>query len=175
MRYGPMSRYAHEYKRHERDFYPTPYEVVLPLLPHLQDNTEFIEPCAGDGILIEHLRKHGHIKMYACDIEPQAAGIDQLDALDIEWSDGTIITNPPWDRKILHPMIEAFRQVDGGCWLVFDANWMHTKQSIPYMPHCSKIITVGRVRWIGEKPGKDDVCWYHFGKDILTTEFYGRG
>ena len=39
-----------------------------------------------------------------------------------------IITNPPWDTKILHPMIEHFRS-QNTTWLLFDADWMHTKQS----------------------------------------------
>jgi hypothetical protein len=40
------------------------------------------------------------------------------------------ITNPPWDRKILHRLIERFSAV-GPTWLLFDADWMHTKQSAP--------------------------------------------
>ncbi len=169
-----MSRYSHEYKRHERDFYPTPYEVVEPLLPHLSPCTEFIEPCAGDFRLCEHLIKNGHELIYAFDVEPQDVRVEWHDALEWEYEYGTVITNPPWDRKLLHPMIDLMRLADGGCWLVFDANWMHTKQSIELMKFCTKIVTVGRVKWIGTKPGKDDVCWYHFGTTEATTEFYGR-
>ena len=84
-----------------------------------------------------------------------------------------VITNPPWNRKILHPMIENFIQYNGA-WLVFDANWMHTKQSIELMKYCKKIVTVGRVRWIGDKAGKDDVCWYQFVNHKTSTEFCGR-
>jgi hypothetical protein len=48
------------FDRVPRDFYPTPYEAVLPLLAHLPRCT-FNEPCAGNGALIRHLQQHGHI------------------------------------------------------------------------------------------------------------------
>ena len=167
-----MSRYAHEYKRHERDFYPTPYQVVLPLLRHLKPNTKFIEPCAGDYRLVDHLHSHNHECLLAFDIEPQHERVKYGDAITSSYN-ALVITNPPWDRKVLHPMIENFIQYNGA-WLVFDANWMHTKQAIPYMKHCQKIISVGRVAWIGNKPGKDDVCWYRFVQHHTPTEFVGR-
>ena len=55
--------------RKERDFYPTPYEAVIPLLPYL-DRDAFCEPCAGDGLLIDHLEKHELSCKEAWDIEP---------------------------------------------------------------------------------------------------------
>ncbi len=62
-------------------------------------------------------------------------------------------------------------------WLLFDADWMHTKQSAPYMIYCKKVVSVGRVKWIeGSKSvGKDNCCWYLFdvGQEY-PTEFYGR-
>jgi hypothetical protein len=61
-------------------------------------------------------------------------------------------------------------------WLLFDADWVHTKQSAPFMPYCRKIVSVGRVRWIeGTKmTGKDNVAWHLFTAEEGTTEFYGR-
>ena len=43
------------FERIERDFYPTPFEAVEPLIPHLPDKFTFAEPCAGDGSLTRHL------------------------------------------------------------------------------------------------------------------------
>jgi hypothetical protein len=60
-----------DFERRERDFYPTPYEAVLPLLPHLPERVRFIEPCAGDGRLVRHLERHGHHCIDAFDLEPQ--------------------------------------------------------------------------------------------------------
>ena len=37
------------FERREADFYPTPFEAVLPLIPYLRGIRTFAEPCAGDG------------------------------------------------------------------------------------------------------------------------------
>jgi hypothetical protein len=169
-----------DFKRNKRDFYPTPYEAVIPLLPHLRPNIRFSEPCCGDGALSGHLVKNGHIIYWASDIEYR--GFKQWDIVadalivtnPLKRSD-CIITNPPWDRKILHPMIDHFRKL-APTWLLFDADWMHTKQSAPYMPYCQKIVSVGRVKWIPDSKmtGKDNCAWYLFGDYETQTAFYGR-
>ena len=52
-----------------------------------------------------------------------------------------IITNPPWNRKILHPMIEHFADFKP-TWLLFDADWMHTKQSTPYLSILKRLLVL---------------------------------
>lgn len=177
---GKRSNFA----RKERDFYPTPYEAVIPLIPHLREmfldlgHFNFIEPCAGDGILIDHLKDLGFTCWHARDIDPQKRGIAKGCALSLELSSTEkfpIITNPPWDRKILHPMIDHFRKLSP-TWLLFDADWAHTKQSAPYMPYCHKIVSVGRLKWIPGSPhtGKDNCAWYLFKDQVAPTQFFGR-
>lgn len=169
-----------DFERLPRDKYYTPEAAVLPLLPHLEHGTMFIEPCAGDGRLVRHLEKHGMSCIWAFDIEPGADWVEQGDALDtafdLEPDADCIITNSPWDRKLLHPMIEAFsRQFPS--WLLFDADWSHTRQSAPFMPYCRKIVSVGRVKWIEDSKmsGKDNVAWYLFDWNRPgPTEFFGR-
>lgn len=154
----------------------TPYEAVLPLLPHLPPNTLFIEPCAGDGRLIRHLERHGHRCIDAFDIAPDHEEIDQADALrEIATAGDACVTNPPWTRPILHGLIEHWR-VQMPTWFLFDAEWMHTKQSTPHMRYCQRIVSVGRLKWIeGSKmTGKDSCCWYLFGRRETTPIFYGR-
>lgn len=171
-----------DFNRVERDFYPTPEAAVLPLLPHLDDNTFFVEPCAGDGALINHLEKQNHLCAWAGDIEPQADGINQCDAFEFSMPmvggliTDAIITNPPWDRKLLHPMIERFSAMRP-TWLLFDADWMHTKQSATFMGWCRKVVSVGRVKWIPDSKmtGKDNCAWYLFDqKKSGSTIFVGR-
>jgi hypothetical protein len=75
-------------------------------------------------------------------------------------------------------MIERFSAV-APTWLLIDADWMHTRQSAPYMRLCRKIVSVGRVKWIPDSKmtGKDNCCWYMFqdGKDVgQPAMFYGR-
>jgi len=171
------------FERVERDFYPTPEAAVLPLLPYLPSNIKFAEPCAGDGQLVDILERHGHECVWASDIEPQADGIVEADFKDVSHYELTgvykIITNPPWNRKILHPMIEHFLDKKKGFWFLFDSDWMHTKQAIDYLPHVHKIVSIGRVKWIPDSKtsGKDNCCWYYFSHikpHLNKTLFYGR-
>lgn len=161
-----------------RNFYPTPYEAVIPLLPHLPEKSQFIEPMAGDGRLIAHLEKHGHKCVYACDIEPKGPGIDRQDILffgnRLPWCE-LIITNPIWEREPLHQTIEILKN-HAPCWLLFDADWKYTRQSANLIQYCSKIIAVGRVKWIeGSKmSGKDNCAWHRFEKEKCETIFVGR-
>lgn len=166
------------FERKPRDFYPTPYQAVLPLLPHLKENTHYCEPCAGDGALIKHLSKHGHLCVDAFDIEPKAECILQRDALLLGHTCADyIITNPSWDRKLLHPMIERFSSIRP-TWLLFDGNWLFTKQANQYLKRLHKVVVVGRIKWIPDSKhvGKDDCCWYLFDKEKEGNilEFVGK-
>lgn len=166
-----------DFKRVERDFYPTPMAAVTPILPFLDVDLEYDEPCAGDGALVNHLFYHD-INVSSCsDIEPQQKNMNQQDALKLEYCKGDMfITNPPWDRKILHPLITHLSNL-APLWLLFDADWMHTKQAAAYMHRCEMIVSIGRVKWIPNSPsvGKDNCCWYFFKKNASgETRFYGR-
>lgn len=159
------------FERRPQDFYPTPREAVIPLLPFVSDKT-YAEPCCGKGDLISHLGRD--LCGWASDID------DGEDAFNLTYEDvwelDLIITNPPWSRDVLHPLILHFSSLRP-TWLLIDADWMHTRQSSEYMKLCSKIISIGRVKWIPESKmtGKDNCCWYLFEKDNKNaTIFYGR-
>lgn len=176
-----------DFERIPRDFYPTPREAVLPLLPHLpQHGFLYFEPCVGDGALWSVLSDESAGYARGCDVELRGKVADmptvfrQMNALNLEYQDvwdcDFIITNPPWDREVLHPMIEHFSAMRP-TWLLFDADWLHTKQSAPFMPWLRKVVSVGRVKWIpGSKhTGKDNCCWYLFDQNAEgATEFVGR-
>lgn len=167
------------FKRNERDLYRTPYKAAVPLFNHLpQFGGAYYEPCAADGLLISHFDGF-MVCVGASDIVPLSSGIRQRDIFELTRDDlngaEMVITNPPWTREILHRIIERIRELKVPCWLLFDAGWKHTKQSAPYMPYCSAVVSVGRVKWFGGKSGKDDCAWYRF--EIEKTErtlFYGR-
>lgn len=172
------------FKRRKNDSYDTPPEAVAPLLPHLPETFTYWEPCAGNGSLIDALSVGNCVA--ASDIEPRPREghhfIVARDALWVGrgavdfWGADFIISNPPWTREILHPMIDRFSWMRP-TWLLFDADWMHTKQAVPYLKKCRKIVSVGRVKWIKDSPhtGKDNVSWYLFTRDeIGKTEFFGR-
>jgi hypothetical protein len=165
------------FERVERDFYPTPREAVFPLLPHLEPGTVFAEPCAGDGALVQHLESFGHRCVWASDIEPKSSTVfthDVFQHTDTEASH--FITNPPWARSILHPLIEHLSSMRPS-WLLFDADWMHTKQSATLIKRCSKIVSIGRVKWIPDSKmtGKDNCVWHLFEPGHTEgPRFYGR-
>jgi hypothetical protein len=166
-----------DFARIPRDFYPTPYEAVVPLFPHLPAGASYCEPCCGDGALIEHLSRHGFRLKCAFDVDPKMDAYC-MDAT-INWSDGDpdfYITNPPWDRRILHPIIANLSR-HRPTWLLFDADWMHTRQSTPFMPYLRKIVSVGRVKWIPDSKmtGKDNCAWYLFDQSSdAPAQFIGR-
>ncbi len=165
------------FERVPRDFYPTPREAVLPLLPHIAPKTRFAEPCAGDGALVNHLWLAGHIPTVASDIEPRVDWITTADAIAQDYGpQDCFITNPPWSRDVLHSIILNLSS-QAPAWLLFDADWMHTRQSVPFMPFLRKIVSVGRVKWIPDSPftSKDNCCWYLFDQtsDALA-QFVGR-
>lgn len=151
------------FERKPRDSYATPYSALEPLLPHLSDREEFGEPCAGDGILIELLEAAGHKCVLACDL--YSGGFPKRDATTMRTKRkvSCFITNPPWTRTILHPIILNLSS-QAPTWLLFDADWMHNLEAKPLLPRCTKIVSIGRVKWIpGSKhTGMDNCCWYRF-------------
>ena len=91
---------------------------------------------------------------------------------------------------MLHPIIENLAR-QHPLWVLLDADYAHTKQSIPFMKYCKKIVSVGRVKWIEDSKysGKDNVVWMLFHDTHYTginydfnrfvnhenkTEFIGR-
>lgn len=157
-----------DFERVKGDFYVTPYEAVVPLIPHLANIKYYSEPCAGDGALVDHLNRHGITSLRTTDVDPRpkegGVHVDKLDAFHLTACSGqAFITNPPWTRQILHPMITHLSNF-APTWLLFDADWMHTVQAKPYMDYCVKIVSVGRVKWIpgSKNTGKDNAAWYLF-------------
>ncbi len=171
-----------EFERKEKDFYPTPIQGVLPLLKFLRHGTKFIEPCCGKGDLVKHLEHFGVQCVYCSDLYnttvSSGVSVDAqytlYDTVDADY----FITNPPWTREILHPIIiNLAKQLP--TWLLIDADWAHTKQAAPYMQLCSKIVSIGRLKWIPDSKysGKDNCAWYLFDEFSTYKEptiFYGR-
>lgn len=168
------------FERVEKDYYRTiDPRAVAALATHLPKPVTYVEPCAGKGDLIESLYRLGHTCVRASDISPSGYGIDRRDALTLEYAYPAqcIITNPPWSRPILHRMIEHFVKIADYAWLLFDADWAHTRQSATYMPYCTHIVSVGRLVWIPgtNTSGKDNCAWYRFSRDgDGLTRFVGR-
>lgn len=154
-----------DFLRVEKDFYRTfDPRAVAALAPHLVPGTRFAEVCAGDGVLIDQLEALGHKCVAAYDLEPQRADIVVADALALTADDlsqaDCVITNTPWHRPTLHAFLRHYQPLKP-MWALWDANWVWTKQSAPYIPGIKKIVAIGRLKWIEgtTMDAKDDCMW----------------
>lgn len=163
-----------DFAKIDKDKYNTPAAAVEPLFPYLPAGpVRYIEPCAGRGDLVRHLNADGLVCVYASDIAPENLSSSPM---RIVYRDATtiakaplVITNPPWTREVLHPIIRHFLEVCPA-WYLFDADWMHTRQASALLLRCAVIVPVGRIKWIpdSEHTGKDNCCWYFFPTDHHT-------
>jgi hypothetical protein len=169
-----------KFKRNPRDYYRTwDTRAVAPLLRFLPPRTVYVEPCAGRGDLVDQLKRAGHVCHAAIDIDPQRNDIRRGDMFDIRWRPrrGMFITNPPWKRETLHALIRHLAP-QAPTWLLFDADWLHNDDALPFMPILQRVVSVGRLRWIegSDSDGHDNHAWYLFdgqraGPDVF---FHGR-
>ena len=184
MLYGISMGKRSDFQRRKNDLYDTPKEAVIPLLEWLKNEhsepVSYIEPCVGNNKLVEVL-SGPHTCMFASDYNMDgfrtrydATNYSPYPMLDMT---DYFITNPPWTRKLLHPIIENLSN-QRPTWLLFDSDWKHTKQAIPYLNRLALVLSVGRVKWIPNSKyvGKDNTCWYLFDKpdDRRMTQFIGR-
>jgi hypothetical protein len=154
-----MSKRRPGLKRHKNDLYQTPYHAVPPLIPWLRGIRTFAEPCCGDGDMVRHLESFGLRCVYAGDL---STGQDALASTDYNDPD-VIITNPPYTRSVMHPMIEHFRKI-APTWLLLEQDWCGTKQATPLLRSCTDMLPIGRVQWMAEKKGAgfDNSVWARF-------------
>jgi hypothetical protein len=162
------------FPRFPQDAYDTPFEAAAPLLPHLTPGTRFVEPCVGRGHLLGHLKRAEHVLVGAYDLPDDARAKRYTEA-----QPGVVfITNPPWSRDVLHPIIVNLSD-QLPAWLLIDFDWLATQQSAPFLPRLCVIVVIGRVRWIPDSPydGKDNATWCLFDRpraDGCAIRFFGR-
>lgn len=185
-----MTKRAHKkHPRRKRDHYGTPQEAAAPLFPFLAAGAVFYEPCAAEGLLVDHLTAAGFRCAGASDIHPLRHDVGQLDALALTAADippgAIIITNPPWDRVLLHQLILHLSSL-APTWLLFDADWMHltgrtkpTRQWRECYARLRKVVSVGRVKWVFEgskTAGFDNAAFYYFDPaGHGPPRLYGQG
>lgn len=163
---------ATTFARREKGFYPTPREAFAPLVPFLPKWGVYVDPCAGDGALVDHMRAEGLAVLGAWDIAPQASFVYAKDALALtaeDVGDCAVITNPPWPepRRNGEPtlsIIEHLLTVVPMGWFLLPADFMHNIYAAPLMRQCSQIVSIGRVTWIpgSGTSGLENCCWYQF-------------
>ncbi len=155
-----MSKHSN-FPRNKHDMYLTPYEAALPLRRFLEGVETFAEPCRADGRLIRWLESFDLSCVHSGDIQ------DGVDALTDPWLEhaqpDVIITNPPYTWQILEAMIRKFMKI-APTWLLLEADFAFNLQSANFMPMCTDIVPIGRVRWFAETEhdSKDNFAWFRF-------------
>jgi hypothetical protein len=146
------------FERRPQDAYETPLDAVLPLIPWLPRGARYIEPCAGAGKLVGHLKHLGYRLVSESDLPVDA----RTCKYDVSGADG-FVTNPPWSRDVLHAIVANLSD-QLPTWLLVDYNWLATLQAIPFLSRVRMAAVIGRVKWIEDSPfsGKDDACWIRF-------------
>ena len=154
-----------------------------PLARLIGPGMSFWEPCAGEYDLAEQIEALGPVCAVASDIQPGDERVFRVDAMTVTREDldatgvSHIISNPPWTRDILHAMIPHFAAMRP-TWLLFDADWIMTVQSAPFLPILSKVVAVGRLRFIPgtTQDGTTNCAWHLFdARHTGGTTFHGRG
>lgn len=171
-----MSKFSANFERKKNDFYRTFDKRAHKALADIQEPVSYAEPCVGYGDLVKGLSPYGFKCEFMSDlVDREESPIRNetviKDAMELtkEDVDGCeyIISNTPWLRKTLHPMITHFSSLKP-TWLLFESDWSNTKQAIPYLNDlCTDIASIGRMTWEeGTKTsGTKDMAWYRFSTD----------
>ena len=136
-----------------------PLKGVLPLVPYLRaENIQtFAAPCERYRDLSGQLETSFGLRcLYSGDLEA-ARLLSRKDCCGAQ----AIITCPPRVRGPMHELIERFVATGLPTWLLIDLEWVSNCIAAPYLPRCSDIVVIGRVRWTdAAKYG-----WYRFSSD----------
>lgn len=157
--------------RRRSDYYPTiDPRAVPPLLAAMWETgdhlagvlTSYVEPCAGTADLIHLLHTlHPQLRCaFGLELDPHDEGlrnrwpIARGNALTVTERDlagvHLFITNPPWDRPLLHQLIRHLASLRP-TWLLYDASWAYTKQAAPFARLLTDVVAVGRLKWFAPK------------------------
>jgi hypothetical protein len=157
-----VSKRTHRFKRQRFDFYATPPIAVRPLVPYLraEEICTFAEPCAGADDLVKHLEAFGFACRYRGDIQFGQDALARADYGDVD----AIITNPPHAVALMHPLIDHFLTMRRPVWLLMKWDWMANLHAAPFLPRCTDVIVIGRLKWMLGSPdgGKDNFGWLRF-------------
>jgi hypothetical protein len=141
---------------------------VLSLLDRIDFRSKVIDPCAGDGAVMNTLSDKGHIT-FGCDIEPLVGapkGVLTMDFLLDPWPWGgmsfDIITNPPYGTqgrlavKFIERAIEVTRKKKGKVAMLLPADFDSASSRVHIFRDCRefayRIPLLYRIKWFTEPP-----------------------
>lgn len=107
--------------RKKSDFYPTPLEAFLPLIPFLPAKAKIWEPACGDGRLIKAMRDAG---LDADGDDLLSSG--QYDFLEDSTRRECIVTNPPF--SLAKEFIEQACKLSDSVFMLLRLNFMGSQK-----------------------------------------------
>jgi hypothetical protein len=156
-----------------QNYWPTPPVATLPLyrstqfqMDMLTSRNRFVEPCAGDGRLKNVLVDKGLCCVAAIDINPRRGDIGVGDAASLIGLAPHIpvVTNPPWARKLLEPILSNLLG-QTTLWLLLPLDYLSNQWTGFAIKHVNCIIPLGRVSWLENgKGGMENSAWFRFAK-----------
>ena len=174
-----MSKRNASFEKVPKDFYPTTDpNAVEPLVRFIRGKT-YAEPFYGEGDLEDLLMDVATCK-WRSDIRETVVPSKVMSATNLTLYDlrnvDCIISNPPFTKDVLLPCIDHLISLKP-TWLLLPADMMHNKYFSSYMSICSKVVSVGRVKWFKDSKScsTDNFSWFYWVDSKLShTEFYGR-
>ena len=169
-----------DFPKVSKDFYPTTDpKAVESLIPFISGKT-YAEPCYGNGDLEDLLMDVATCK-WRSDVRETVASSKVMDAMSLTKGDlegiDLIVTNPPFTRAVLMPMLHHFITLKP-TWLLLPADYMQNVYFGGAMLRCQKVLSIGRLKWIkGSKhTSVDNFCWYFWPQhsEQQETIFKGR-
>jgi len=165
-----------------KDFYPTTDpKAIPPKLVEFIRGKSYASPCYGNGDL-EDLLVDVATCRWRSDIRETVGSSKVLDALCLSKEDiarcDMILENPPFTKSVLLPMIDHFVSLKP-TWLLLPADMMHNVYFKEYVDKCTRIVSVGRLKWFKDSPhtSTDNFAWYFWPQEAEpnnATHFYGR-
>lgn len=163
-----------------RDYWPTPIEPIKPLIPYIIGSS-YAEPCVGGGDLVSGINyltfrlSNRPRCLWASDLQPDTPNLERnvpslsvrtRNAFNVTPNDlfgiDLIITNPPFSWKVLSKLLPIWLDLKP-TWLLLPADMANNVRFSTFMQHCSDIVPVGRVSWMGNgESGMENFSWYCF-------------
>jgi hypothetical protein len=178
-----MGKYGREYRRVERDLYPTiDPRPIAALSEHFNFAGRAIwEPAAGEGDMVMAMLRAGARTVFSSDIEQRGFALDRVhdfvNGAPAPTSIRDIVTNPP------HKLAEAFiatglRHIGNRGVLAlllkcdFDSGVTRRKYFVECERFAAKlVITPGRIVWFKRSDGereapKDNMAWFLWNRRV---------
>lgn len=142
--FSPLGASNHsKEERQPEDFYATDHRAaghIFEAYPKLKECKSIVEPCAGDGTMVDAIEKIVQRKIDSFDLIPRRPDIVEQDYFKLNIKDkyDLIITNPPYRRKskdypgLVELILKMLDDVQAGGYVVLLLKTLHLESQERY-------------------------------------------